>query len=115
MAGVAKDTLYRVKKILKIGDEETKRRLRAGEISISYAYYSLIAKTESAESIDTVASPVPSNGDSNDSECSNGDSNDTKLLLINKNVKRLIEMVETGDAAPNVIIQELKTLLDMTV
>ena len=32
------------------------------------------------------------------------------VIAANENVKRLIELVEAGDAAPNMILQELKVL-----
>ena len=41
MAGVSHNTLQKAKNILEAGDEETKRRVRAGEISIHFAYRSL--------------------------------------------------------------------------
>ena len=42
MAGVSHGTLTTVKKILEIADSETLRRVRKGEISINYAYRSLL-------------------------------------------------------------------------
>jgi len=59
MAGISTGTLDKVKTILEIGDEETKRRLRAGEISVHFAYTKLTKKQrmpmEPAQSLDDAA------------------------------------------------------------
>ena len=116
MADVSRSILAEARKILEVGDEETKRRLRAGEISINYAYNSLNLKLSTPESI------MESIPDHEPAALTAEDAEDTaaltaKLLSINKtvtaaneNVKRLIELVEAGDAAPNVILQELRML-----
>lgn len=46
MAGVSHTTLRQAKTILDIGDEETMRRVRKGEISIFFAYSSLVQEAK---------------------------------------------------------------------
>lgn len=132
MADVSRRTLARAKRILEIGDEETKRRLRAGEISIYYAYMNLMAHnldsvraTEDAEDLvklyngtENTASEVSEVKVSENTESVTAvPADDPKSVLIsdiNVSVKRLIELVEAGDATTNTILKELKSLLDMT-
>ena len=113
LAGVGRSTMNQVKKILLSGDEETKRRLRAGEISIVYAYRTLVGKLPTPESMKSKSDhDITNSASSPDTAVLTA-----KLLSINEtvtaaneNVKRLIELVEAGDAAPNVILQELRML-----
>lgn len=114
LAGVGRSTMNQVKKILLSGDEETKRRLRAGEISIVHAYRTLVGKLPTPESMNS-----KSDHDTPDSASSPNVDTELKAKLLsinetvnaaNENVKRLIELVEAGDATPNVILQELRML-----
>lgn len=114
MADVSSRTLATARKILEIGDEETKRRLRAGEISIYYAYMVLTAHVhDSARDAEDAKAR-----DAEDTESVTAiPADDPKSVLIsdiNVSVKRLIELVEAGDATTNTILKELKSLLDMT-
>ena len=58
MAGVSYNTLQKAKIILEAGDEETRRRVRAGEISIHFAYCSL-KKTTNAQRVQQVMEHSP--------------------------------------------------------
>ena len=114
MADVSSRTLATARKILEIGDEETKRRLRAGEISIYYAYMVLTAHVhDSARDAEDAKAR-----DAEDTESVTAiPADDPKSVLIsdiNVSVKRLIELVEAGDATTNTILKDLKSLLDMT-
>ena len=114
MADVSRRTLARAKRILEIGDEETKRRLRAGEISIYYAYMNLMA--HNLDSVRAVENTEDIDAENTESVTA-VPADDPKSVLIsdiNVSVKRLIELVEAGDATTNTILKELKSLLDMT-
>lgn len=114
MADVSRRTLARAKRILEIGDEETKRRLRAGEISIYYAYMNLMA--HNLDSVRAVENMEDIDAENTESVTAVPTDDPKSVLIsdINVSVKRLIELVEAGDATTNTILKELKSLLDMT-
>ncbi len=58
MAGVSRDTIMKAKKLINEGDDETKERLRNGEVSIHKAYVDLKDRREKEEYKET--SPVES-------------------------------------------------------
>ena len=98
MAGVSRTSMNMVRKILEIGDEETKRRVRAGEISIHFAYNSLLCKyvpasqSEEAEKAEEAAMPFET---------------------ISQSIRELIAKVSDGSASPKVIVEELEAVLNI--
>ena len=98
MAGVSRTSMNMVRKILEIGDEETKRRVRAGEISIRFAYNSLLCKyvpasqSEEAEEAEKAAVPFET---------------------ISQSIRELIAKVSDGSASPKVIVEELEAVLNV--
>ena len=82
MAGVSRGTLWKAQVIIEVGDEETKRRVRNGEISINYAYNSLFYKP---------IQPRPA----------------TWLNEIDKEITDIISRVRAGDASTKSIIEDL--------
>ena len=92
MAEVSHSSIEKVKKVLEIGDEETKRRARAGEISIHYAYSSLVCKYTSATQNEETAMP---------------------LKTIRQSIRELIAKISDGSASPKAIVEDLKALLNI--
>ena len=112
MVGVSRHSIFRVKRILEIADEETKELARAGKISIHYAYMSLTSKpTAAMRNADN-----ESNGDSDDCEASklltSLKAEETKAAEVKQGIKDLIEKVSDGSASPKAIVEKLEALLN---
>ena len=56
MAGVSRDTMRKAKKLIGFADEETKGRLRTGELSIHGAYKAMMNKTQPGDEIEETSS-----------------------------------------------------------
>ena len=112
MVGVSRHSIFRVKRILEIDDEETKELARAGKISIHYAYMSLTSKPTAA----TQNADNESNGDSDDCEASklltSLKAEETKAAEVKQGIKDLIEKVSDGSASPKAIVEKLEALLN---
>lgn len=88
MAGTSGRTLDRAKKIMTYGDEETIRRVRNGEISITHAYNSVFGRSGPKQH------PMD-------------DDNRVPLSEIGDAVSSLREKVANGDASQKMMLQEL--------
>ena len=100
MASVSHGTLEKVKVILSQGDEETLRRVRKGEISVNFAYTSLVArppKFNPTKGEDTDASFTPA----------------PVLRPIGDAVRDLLSRVTEGEATTKMIIAELENVARM--
>ena len=115
MVGVSRHSIFRVKRILEIADEETKELARAGKISIHYAYMSLTSKPTA-----TVQAMQNADNDANDGS---DDGEASKLLTslkaeeiktaeVKQGIKDLIEKVSDGSASPKAIVEKLEALLN---
>jgi len=97
MAGVSHETLHRARYIHEHGDEETKQRLRKGEISIHYAYCTL--RQRPLTPIQTVpAAPLLAT---------------INLYPIKTAIDDLRDRVTDGEASPKAIVTELNRLSAM--
>ena len=117
MVGVSRHSIFRVKRILEIADEETKELARAGKISIHYAYMSLTSKPATAtQATQNQNADNDSNGDSNDCEASklltSLKAEETKAAEVKQGIKDLIEKVSDGSASPKAIVEKLEALLN---
>ena len=97
MAGVSSETIRRAKYIYEYGDEETKRRLRKGEISITYAFCTLRGRPPkiSADPLSIGAKPT------------------AYLYPIKTAIDDLRDRVTDGEASPKAIVAELNRLSAM--
>ena len=97
MAGVSSGSLNKAKYLCEHGDEETKHRLRKGEISIHYAYCTLRQKPLTP--IKTVPdAPLPAA---------------INLYPIKTAIDDLRDRVTDGEASPKAIVAELNRLSEM--
>ena len=97
MAGVSSETIRRAKYICEHGDEETKRRLRKGEISITYAFFTLRGRPPK---ISTDTLPI-------------GTKPTVYLYPIKTAIDDLRDRVTDGEASPKAIVAELNRLSAM--
>ena len=107
MAGVSRGTLWKAQVIIEVGDEETKRRVRNGEISINYAYDSLIRKPAKAKSATRLEEMTGSISIDDDYE------KPTWLDEIDKEITDIISRVKSGDASAKSIIEDLTKVSTM--
>ena len=99
MAGVSHGNLSKVKAILSMADSETLRRVREGEISIHFAYSTLLAKVELPRE------PVKHGWNAEIVPISSEMKQDLKP--ISDAIRNLISRVSVGDATMKMIIAEL--------
>ena len=102
MAGVSHGTLSKVKSILSAGDAETLRRVRKGEISIHFAYSSLVSKASSPAEM----KPVPASN-------LKVPWSTTILQPIGEAVRDLLNRVSEGEATTKMIVSELERVAQM--
>ncbi len=93
MAGVSHGSLSKAKTIMNIGDAETIRRLRGGEISIHFAFSSLTSKPITTAK--TMRKLVP------------------ELQSISDTVRKLQKSVSEGDVTTRMILSELEKVAKM--
>lgn len=91
MAGVSAETMRMVQFLMSRGDQETLRRLRKGEVSVSYAYRTIANKPR----------------------CYASDILGVKLRSIRNAVEVLKDMVADGEASPKAIIRELDRISEL--
>ena len=107
MAGVSHGTLSKAKTVLDLGDEETLRRVRKGEISIHFAYSTLVAKPPKF-------SPVKEEDTDASSEDIAVDITPAPVLQpIGDAVRDLLSRVTEGEATTKMIIAELENVARM--
>ena len=109
MAGVSRGTLWKAQVIIEVGDEETKRRVRNGEISINYAYNSLFYKPiqpRPATWLDEMAGSISIDDDYDPVK-------PTRLEEIEIAIDYIISRVRTGDASAKSIIEDLTKVSTM--
>lgn len=92
LAGVSSETMRMVRFLMSRGDEETLRRLRKGEISVTHAYRTVANKPRRYAS----------------------DILGEKLCSVRQAVEGLKERITKGEASPNAIIQELDRISELT-
>ena len=102
MAGVSHGTVEKVKVILNTADDETLRRVRKGEISIHFAYSSLIAKPSKSERLEPSMDAIRQRGTPS-----------LDLIPIADTVHELINRVIEGEATTKMIITELENVAQM--
>lgn len=106
LAAVSHGTLSKVKNILATGDAETLRRVRKGEISIHFAYSSLISKPSmpSDRQSDKQSALAPVQADSIPA---------VALQPIGDAVRDLLTLVCAGEATTKMIVSELEKVTEM--
>lgn len=108
MAGVSHDSLRKAQIIHQRADEETKRRLRAGEISIHRAYTTISAPAKMIADIgrnNNMGDPITVGREHF--------SDPVNLAPIGKAVHSLLDRVSEGEATMKTIISELTTVAQM--
>ena len=91
MAGVSSETMRMVRFLVSQGDEETLRRLRKGEISVTHAYRTVANKPRRYVS----------------------DILGEKLCSVREAVEDLKDRVSKGEVSPKTIIQELDRISEL--
>ena len=102
MAGVSHGTIEKAKFILNTADDETLRRVRKGEISIHFAYSSLVSKPSKSERLEPTVDAIKSRGTPS-----------LDLLPIGDAVRELLNQVVEGEATTKMIVAELENVAKM--